>query len=475
MTEVGVLVPLIVVPVALVPGHDFPPEVVYVAVDGNRRQAAAHAAGLPLPCIVRADLAAAKDTARTMAVTGLVRDALTAAEEAHAVAALFELKYSAAAISRATGRSKNQLATARKAATLTAEVTDEVAAYPLTIDQLAVIAQHQDHPDAVAALIDAADKGQFDHVAARLRARQLEDEAVAKRCAELTAQRVTVVDEEPSRHGTGPARPLDALRPADTTIGTELTAELHAGCPGHAAYVSADYYDADPDEDRAEELDLHVAYLCTDADHYGHLPRYRDAVPRPAPPGEDATDAEQKQARAAETRRAERRDLIRLNKEADAATQVRRQYLHQCLTAKSLHKAMAAWALAQVVYRDPTYSRWASEYYRTPPILTEILGRDPPRGRLRDPGQPAWHPALGARGVRERGRPAPRFPPGQRTFARRVPFAPADPGLHPVRGGTADPDQRHPRPRAGRPGAGRPAGRRTAEPGGERRLTTFRR
>ena len=60
VAEVGVLVPLIVVPVALVPGYDWPDTVTHVAVDGNRRQAAAAAAGLSLPCIVRADLAAAK-------------------------------------------------------------------------------------------------------------------------------------------------------------------------------------------------------------------------------------------------------------------------------------------------------------------------------------------------------------------------------------------------------------------------------
>ena len=63
VAEVGILVPLIVVPVAQVPGHEFGPEVTHVAVDGNRRQAAATAAGLPVRCEVRADLASAKATA----------------------------------------------------------------------------------------------------------------------------------------------------------------------------------------------------------------------------------------------------------------------------------------------------------------------------------------------------------------------------------------------------------------------------
>ena len=53
VAELGVLVPLIVVPVGAVPQHEFDPGVTHVAVDGSRRQAAARAAGLPLPCIVR--------------------------------------------------------------------------------------------------------------------------------------------------------------------------------------------------------------------------------------------------------------------------------------------------------------------------------------------------------------------------------------------------------------------------------------
>ena len=71
VAEVGVLVPLIVVPVDKVPGHDWLDEITHVAVDGNRRKAAAQMAGVLLPCVVRPDLATAKATARAMLVTGL--------------------------------------------------------------------------------------------------------------------------------------------------------------------------------------------------------------------------------------------------------------------------------------------------------------------------------------------------------------------------------------------------------------------
>ena len=135
--EVGVLVPLIVVPVQKVPGHQFGPEVTHVAVDGNRRQAAAAAAGVPLRCEVRADLSSAKATARTMAVTGLMRDGLTAREEAHAVSVLFDAKMSGAAIGRALGRSTAAVKTARRAAALSASKWPSQADYPLTLDQMA--------------------------------------------------------------------------------------------------------------------------------------------------------------------------------------------------------------------------------------------------------------------------------------------------------------------------------------------------
>jgi len=390
VAEVGVLVPLIVVPAAKVPGHDWPAQITHVAVDGNRRQAAA-AAGVLLPCVVRADLATAKATIRAMAVTGLVRDGLTAAEEAHAVAALFDLKYSAAAISRATGRSKTHLAAARTAATLTGQAAQETADYPLTIDQLAVIAAFQDQPRAVAQLIAAAAEGRIDHVAAQLRAQHIEDEAVAKRCAELANQGISVVQVEPRRYDAGPARPLDALRAADAPVGTALTESEHTGCPGHAAYVSADYYQYDPDADedsdaggQADELELTVMYLCTDPDRYGHWPRYGNRAanhPRPTPDDaedlDEASTAAEQQAQQDEARKAERRSLIQLNKEADAAETVRREFLRQCTTVKSRHKAMAAWALSQVVHRDPTYSLWAADYYQNKPTLAAILRADP--------------------------------------------------------------------------------------------------
>ena len=395
VAEVGVLVPLIVVPVALVPGHDWPDTVTHVAVDGNRRQAAAAAAGLSLPCIVRADLATAKATARTMAVTGLVRDGLTATEEAHAVAALFDAKMSGAAIGRAIGRSTAQVKTARRAAQVPADIAAQAADYPLTLDQLAVLADHQDNPADVAALLDAAPRGLMDHVVAQLRAQQAEDTAVAAAvgpvCAELASSGVAVLEDEPNTYAPGGARSVEDLTIDDGNGDqVQLTAESHAACPGYAAYVAAEYYPADPDDDQPEEVEVSVLYVCTDPARFGHTSRrWADRNPAPGPgsspaepaEGETASDTAaritREQEAAAEAKKAERRELIARNKQADAAAEVRRAFVRQCLAVKSRHKAMTGWALHQVIQRDPTFCRWAGEYYSRPAILAELLGGDP--------------------------------------------------------------------------------------------------
>ena len=395
VAEVGVLVPLIVVPVALLPDHDWPDTVTHVAVDGNRRQAAAAAAGLSLPCIVRADLATAKAIARTMAVTGLVRDGLTATEEAHAVAALFDAKMSGAAIGRAIGRSTAQIKTARRAAQVPADIAQQAADYPLTLDQLAVLADHQDNPADVAALLDAAPRGRMDHVVAQLAARRAENAAIAAAvgpvCLDLASRSIHVLEDEPNIYAPGGARSLDDL----TTGGgngdqVQLTGESHAACPGHAAYVAAEYYAADPDDDQPEEVEITVLYVCLDPAQYGHTslrwadrhhtPRPGNTGPEPAE-GDTASDAAAQRAReqeaAAEAKKIERRQLIARNKQADAAAEVRKAFVRQCLTVKSRHKAMTGWALHQVIQRDPTFCRWAGEYYSRPAILAELLGGDP--------------------------------------------------------------------------------------------------
>ena len=315
VSEVGVLVPLIVVPVQAVPGHDFEPGVTHVAVDGNRRQAAARAAGLPLPCIVRPGLASARDTALTMAVTGLARDALTAREEAGAVQTMLDLGIDAAVIGRATGRSRKHIAAARKAAALPVEIVAAVGDYPMTLADLAALAELHD-PDATTALLGAIPRGQLDHVLARLTLAQRERKLRAKAVRDLTRQGVTVVDDEPNYHGDGP-RVLTRLRAADAPTGQALAPDEHVDCPGHIAYVEVSIYEVDPDDGTDEESEVSVTYGCADPAAYGHLDLWDRPGVRTVPlPDEDVPPDADEQARAERQARDARRELIRLNKEA---------------------------------------------------------------------------------------------------------------------------------------------------------------
>ena len=151
------------------------------------------------------------------------------------------------------------------------------------------LTEFEDDPEAVEALLDAAQSGRFDHVAQRLRDDREDANRRAAFVAHLAEQGLTVVD-EPSYADWTPVRRLSRLTDAD---GHDLTPENHAACPGHAAYVSTawrspdDVTDTDhtvtdkdddyeDDEADAEDQDcqpswqppfqvLVAGYVCTDA------------------------------------------------------------------------------------------------------------------------------------------------------------------------------------------------------------------
>ena len=179
--EVGVLVPLIVVPAHTVDGN-WSDTITHIAVDGNRRVTAAAQVGADLPCLIRDNPATARETATIMAVTGLARDGLTGAEQAHAVQTMLDLGLSQAAIGRATGMKPKTVKTARAAATLTGDAADQ--AQSLTLDQLATLADYQDQESAAALLVGTAKRGPgtFEQAVARLR-QERETQARATPCS----------------------------------------------------------------------------------------------------------------------------------------------------------------------------------------------------------------------------------------------------------------------------------------------------
>lgn len=228
---------------------------------------------------------------------------------------------------------------------------------------------------------------------AQLRAQQAQDAAVAAAvapvCAELAARGVPVLEDEPNIYTPGGPRAVEDLTNNGDDGREPFSAESHTGCPGHAAYVAADYYPADPDDDQPEEVEVTVLYVCTDPARFGHVSRRwadRNHTPSPGSPAIEPAEGETGSGTAAriggqeaeaEAKKAQRRELIARNKQAESAQEVRRAYLRQCLAVKSKHKAMAGWALERVIQRDPTFCRWAGKYYSRPAMLAELLGGDP--------------------------------------------------------------------------------------------------
>lgn len=189
----------------------------------------------------------------------------------------------------------------------------------LTIEQAATVAEFDDDPEHVTDLLTAAQRGQFDHVASKLRRDRDAALAVAAEIERLTGEDVIVLDETPWDYyydGRGPVAPLDALGVDETE---------HATCPGHAAVVTATW-----------DGESRTQYLCTDwraNDHENH----RATTPT-GPLDEDG--------------KAERRRIIEGNKQWRAATDVRRDWIRTFSQRKSAPKD-ATIALARLIATAP--------------------------------------------------------------------------------------------------------------------------
>lgn len=363
--EVGVLVPLIVVPVDAIAG-DWADGITHVAVDGNRRQLAAAQVGVDLPCIVRDDLISARDTALTMTVTGLARDGWTQAEEINGVQTLLDLGLSQAAIARASGRKSAQVKAAKKAASLSPETAETAHAYDLTLDQLATLADYDGDDDAVAQLMEAARRGQMAHAVAQITHERKAAKDLADTISTLTRHGITITEEYPS-HSRTPYR-LTTLTSAE---GNDLDQDAHRTCPGHAVHVTTDY------DGTIRQVPCCTADLATS----GHVGRY--GILTPAPSSGPMTD-EQK---------AERRDLVTRNKQMLAAQDVRREFVRGLIGGRKHTKTAAAWALARMATRERTLIHRLSDY-NVDGILAELLGQQHSPTRVLRDAPPARHPML---------------------------------------------------------------------------------
>jgi len=225
----------------------------------------------------------------------------------------------------------------------------------LTLTHAAAIAEMEDDPEAVKALVKAARDGGFDHLAQRLRDKRAEAAKVAKVVHALTEAGVRVVD-RPS--WSDPAKALDVLV---SLAGEDISEEDHATCPGHAAYVQSQWVDDDGDDDRESRLEYVATYVCTDPASYGHKSRWdRPTATRPA------VGDEQREAASDERRR-----VVTNNKAWRSAEVVRRDWLAGFLTRKAAPKGAAAFVAGSLARADHDL-RKASE--SSNPLAERLLG-----------------------------------------------------------------------------------------------------
>ncbi len=342
---------------------------------GHRRTLAAVRAGLPtVPVYLHPQVDTTEQQASQAAEVERVisqwtenehRAGLTRSEQVRAVEQLAAFGLSAAQISQRTKAQRPQVDAALQVSRsdLALAAADRYDFLDLT--QAAVIAEFENDPDTVKALVVAAQRGQFDHAAQRARDERQEKAERAAYAATLTEQGLTVID---APGYDSPTTRLSNLTD-DPDTRTALTAEAHRECPGHAVFVGTEWIwnvieddqadtetdveDQDDDDVHVDEVDdedegpeqvrervLVAVPVCTAPAEHGHTPRY--ASRGGAEPVAEKTEEQREAARA------ERRDVIESNKAWRSAETVRHEFLATLAQRKTAPKGTAAFLAASL-------------------------------------------------------------------------------------------------------------------------------
>ncbi len=391
--DLGVLVPIVAV---LTEQGD-----VRVRLGHRRTLAAVEAARATVPVLVAADEA----TDEAGKVQRLIeqhaenehRSGLSNAEQVDVVSQLAAFGVSAAQITKRTKIRRSDVDAALAIGqSETAKAVTEHYDF-LDLGQAAVIAEMEDDPDAVKALVAAAKTGQFNHVAQRLRDTRETQRQHNEAAEKLHETGVTVID-QPTPRGT--ARRLTDLIDGE---GTVLTTEAHTACPGHAAFIATVYGWIDPatgaplhaggtdDDDENDDDDegddgednetrewgsyLSAQHACTDPAANGHSDRWGRTASATAPT--ESTEVTPEQQEAA---RAQRRDVIDSNKAWKSAETVRRDWLRTFLARKTAPKGTAALIGTAVALDADVVTRIGGNH-----LAADLLGcKNPGYGRSQD-------------------------------------------------------------------------------------------
>jgi ParB family chromosome partitioning protein len=358
-------------------------------IEGHRRLAAAVKAGLAeVPYDLDGDRAADEAGQFLDMVTAnsqAYRKNFTALEEATALFAAHEAGATRTRIRKATGRKPDQVKAALAAGGLSMSTREQVAGLDrdeqLTLDELAVLAEFEDDPDAMAELMRAiAYNYPLEHAAERLRQDKAEAADHERIRAELEAAGCPVTDQI-----VAGSMLLSSL----AHDGADLTEDTHRSCPGHAAFFRS--------HDRRTPV-----FYCTDPAAHGHVSRWAhdthpralsgtggDADDRSSVPGVDgsgglsATDSARVPEPVADPAVEQARRLVADgNKAWAAAAEVRKRWVAQLLWRRTAPKQVIRF-VAQQLFTMPDALRRGLPAAAGRVVFIELTGK-PLEAVLRD-------------------------------------------------------------------------------------------
>lgn len=191
-----------------------------------------------------------------------------------------------------------------------AKATKSLQDHPqLTLEQAAALVEFEDDEQATAALQTTLEREpeQIDHQVARLRQDRAHAQAREKLIAELTEQGVRIVKRSWSDAQQKELRDLRRSREDNTVLGDDP--QVHAQCPGHAAFV-VNFRGETPE----------AVFLCTEWKKQRHVDRYGSSGG--AGPKSEAEKAEMRKVR-------------QNNADWRAAEEVRRAFLRKLVARKT--------------------------------------------------------------------------------------------------------------------------------------------
>jgi ParB-like chromosome segregation protein Spo0J len=312
VAEVGILTPL---EIAVRPDGS------YRVVDGEVRLNTALKLGLEEVPYFFSEEASANEALQYlhMVITAKHRQGLSSREVAAGLFKASEHGMTRTAIRKATGMSAQEVRDGVRAGGLSASAKQVAAEmdYEWTLEELALLRQFEDDPEALEVIRRAA-SSRYNPLKYTIQ-RLVDDRAAravkAKMIAELEAAGITVTEDKPEG-----AVALNKLLSGQE----EMDVQAHGECPGRGAYIGH-WLNAQPN------------HYCLDPVAHGHVFKSTGTTTPPEPPTPAPASAEAAAQAAEEKERAkrERKIIVEGNKAWVAAAKVRRQWLAEFFAHKT--------------------------------------------------------------------------------------------------------------------------------------------